>query len=156
MIPFNGRLAARVARLEEEAGHQRDEIAELRSRLFWIEERMGRVDGDTVLRRRLVERVSHAVVETPELELDETKTSRLASRRIVLMAERLRAQAARFGLSHEDLDAEMGWPEGRTESVLSIPEKADHEDVVRLSERLGVPMTRVFELETPDESEGAG
>lgn len=145
-------LLAKLDRLTTEAARHRGEVAELRERLLRMEDLVtacGLPDDDSAVRRKLLELFCDALVEGRDLELDEGLKRRRTARRLAGLAGLLRAELDRGGLSPRDLDATMGWPEGRTERLLAEPAEVSHAEARRLSARLETPMGRMLELEPP-------
>lgn len=144
----NEHLLAEIDRLNTELSRDRDEIAELRTRVFEIEEvvRLYGHPDDDIVRGRLLDLVCDAIVDGRDLELDKGRVGRRTSERFAAMAELVRAELARRGLSNGELDTRMGWPEGRTERLLAHPSEISHEELRRLSLGLEIPMARMFEL----------
>lgn len=144
-------LLAELERLETETARERDEVAELRTRVFEIEEMVkpyGEPDDDDVVRGRLLEMLCNAIVDG-NLELDEDLVQQRTARRFASMAVLVRAELDRREMSCGELDVLMGWPEGRTKRLLAEPSEVSHEELRRLSLRLEIPMTRMFELRAP-------
>ena len=150
-------LFTRSERPKTETGRLGGEVAELRDRVLRMERTMtahGLPDDEDLVRRRLLELFCEAVVDGPQLELDEGRKRLATARQLAAMADRVRAALARRGLSSRELDADMSWTEGRTEHLLAEPADVSQAELRRLSARLEIPIETMFEPLTPDFSHG--
>lgn len=70
---------------------------------------------------------------------------RRTARRLAGLADLVRTELDRRGLSSRDLDARAGWADGRTERLIAEPAEVSHTEARRLSAALEIPMARMLE-----------
>lgn len=127
----------------------RDEIDDLRRRLVRIEAEMARrEDAETVvlLVKRILAACHDWVVDGSEPVLDPEQVRRSTSRRMAGLAEALRAEIVRQGLGPGELDVRLGWPEGRTEHVLTVPSDFGEAEARSLCRELGTSMEGMLRM----------
>lgn len=93
----------------------------------------------------LLEGVYYKVLDGPEPAFDPERDERAAKRRLAALADALRAEISRRGLTPADLDARLDWPEGRTESRLEEPSGLEAVELDLLCQELGTPIDELFE-----------
>lgn len=81
--------------------------------------------------------------------LDEERIARSVKRRLAGLAAVFRSELARRGLTAVELDARLGWSEGRTERVLAEPSELAFVEAELLREELGTRKDRMFVEGTP-------
>lgn len=83
-------------------------------------------------------------LEGREPDLDEAPASPLTEAWLDGFTVALRAEISRQGRGAGEVDAGLGWPEGRTEGLLADPGELTLEEAELLCEELGTSMYRLF------------
>lgn len=84
------------------------------------------------------------IVDGREPELDQDQVRKAVKRDLDELAAALREQLARRGLTPGDLDARLGWPDGRTEHLLAEPSEMGDKEADVLCQELGTSMHELF------------
>lgn len=96
-------------------------------------------------REVLLEAVYYWVLDNPAGPVpDQARVRRRVERHLAGLADALRAEIARQGLTPADLDARLAWSEGRTEHLLATPTELDDDELDLLCQGLKTTMNKVI------------
>lgn len=96
-------------------------------------------------REVLLEGVFYWVLDNPAGPVpNQDRGRRRVQRHLAGLADTLRAEIARQGLTPADLDARLAWPDGHTEHLLANPTELDDEELDLLCQGLRTTMNKVI------------